>query len=221
MQSLCMKRASLVQDQGLFKAAKAWQVLSTLAWPRSFDLEVYSTLPTVGMVDIFISHSWSCPSWMKFLAMCQYLNLDFAIKASGLTCSLAITLLVFRAGGLSAVSQASQGWLYGSVVCGPIAVFLGTYFLGHTWRHESFWFDRVCVNQAELGEKARTLQGFETAVNVVCTLWWQMLTWIPAFVAHSQHMLVILDSSYFERLWCNYEVAVAAKTAKMVHLVPV
>lgn len=96
---------------------------------------------------------------MKFLAMCQYLNLDFAIKASGLTCSLAITLLVFRAGGLSAVSQASQGWLYGSVVCGPIAVFLGTYFLGHTWRHESFWFDRVCVNQAELGEKARTLQG--------------------------------------------------------------
>ncbi|CAK9100803.1 unnamed protein product [Durusdinium trenchii] len=153
MQSLCMKRASLVQDQGLFKAAKAWQVLSTLAWPRSFDLEVYSTLPTVGMVDIFISHSWSCPSWMKFLAMCQYLNLDFAIKASGLTCSLAITLLVFRAGGLSAVSQASQGWLYGSVVCGPIAVFLGTYFLGHTWRHESFWFDRVCVNQAELGEK--------------------------------------------------------------------
>ena len=45
-------------------------------------------------VDLFLSHSWSCPSWKKLLATCHYLNLDLAIISSITANTMAVVLLV-------------------------------------------------------------------------------------------------------------------------------
>lgn len=59
---------------------------------------------------------------------------------------------------------------------------------------KKFWLDRVCVDQDEQDLKLQILQA------------------LPGFVAQSTQVLVLWDATYFERLWCNYELAVHAKT---------
>lgn len=45
-------------------------------------------------VDLFLSHSWSCPNWKKLLAMCHFLNLDLAIISSITASTMAVVFLV-------------------------------------------------------------------------------------------------------------------------------
>jgi len=86
--------------------------------------------------------------------------------------------------------------------------FVLTYLFGHlAVDQSSFWFDRLCIPQINLWVRAQTLQH------------------VPVFVAHSSQMLVLWDDTYFERLWCNYELAVhvkaaASKDAPALQLVP-
>ena len=83
---------------------------------------------------------------------------------------------------------------------------MAVYLFGHLALDKRFWFDRVCVDQHALYVKTQTIQA------------------IPAFIAKSREMLVLLDSTYFEKLWCNYELAVHVKTtdkADGMHCVPV
>eukprot|EP00438_Fugacium_kawagutii_P023193 Skav215054 [mRNA] locus=scaffold1021:249411:252891:- [translate_table: standard] len=75
----------------------------------------------------------------------------------------------------------------------PMLVFLGAYFFGHYFDSRSFWLDQECVSQTNADMKSRTLQA------------------IPAFVAQSTQMMVLWDTTYFRRLWCNYELALHAK----------
>ena len=84
-----------------------------------------------------------------------------------------------------------------------------TYLFGHVafLDQSSFWFDRLCIPQINMWVRAQTLQH------------------VPVFVAHSSQMLVLWDDTYFERLWCNYELAVhvkaaASKDAPALELVP-
>ena len=51
-------------------------------------------LPTVAFVELFVSHSWECPSWMKVLALCHYLNLDRAIAFATFTWSASAVFLL-------------------------------------------------------------------------------------------------------------------------------
>lgn len=197
------KEAAFAKEHGLFKAASAWNVTSNLLQPSNVREQpqqpdrLYDSLPSVSRVDFFISHSWSCPSWMKTLAFCHFLNLDLAIGSSCFAGLLAALLLILKTGSFTGVAQLPQDVLYASLLCWPMAAFLMAYLLGHCccgW-HISFWFDRICVDQVNDSVKAQTLQA------------------IPAFVAQSSQMLVLWDDTYFERLWCNYELSVHAKTA--------
>lgn len=80
-------------------------------------------------------------------------------------------------------------------VCWPIVAFLLAYLFGDLRGDTSFWCDKVCVNQEDTVMKVQTLQA------------------IPAFIAKTSQLLLLWDDSLFERLWCNYELAVHAKTS--------
>lgn len=206
------KQAVFAKQHGLFRAASASNVVSNLLAVMSnldhcFDNTSYDSLPQVSRVDYFISHSWSCPCWMKSLAFCHFLNFDLAIASSCMACLLAVLILFLHAGSFSGVAMQPQGLLYGCLLCWPVAVFLAVYLFAHIGARTTFWFDRICVNQIDETVKAQTLQA------------------IPAFVAQSTQMLVLWDDTYFERLWCNYELAVhvkaaASKDAPSLQLVP-
>eukprot|EP00913_Durusdinium_trenchii_P012993 g12199.t1 len=122
-----LKQAAFAKQKGLFKAGLAGDVLWNLISPTKGKQPL---LTEVSSVDFFVSHSWSCPSWMKVLAICYHLNLDLAIALSSLACFLGLLALRIYAGSLSRVASVGEGWLYGTLMCSPMAVFLLTFFLG-------------------------------------------------------------------------------------------
>ncbi|CAK9067569.1 unnamed protein product [Durusdinium trenchii] len=189
------RQAAFAQEKGLFKAARAWHVSANFVGWKCAETSC-STLPQVSEVDFFISHSWACPSWKKFLAACFHLNLDAAIVLSNLTCFGGVLILRAHAGSFVGIASACQGWLQSALMFYPMGVFLATFFFGHLVSRRSFWIDGVCINEETLLAKYHTIQA------------------IPAFVAYSKQMLVLWDCTYLERLWCLYEIAVFAKTSQ-------
>ena len=140
----------------------------------------------VSTVELFISHSSKCPSWQKLLALCHYLNLDLAIFSSFFACILGAIFWVLRAGSLSAVAQEPQSLLSGSLYWWPMLAFVMTFFCGHLLSNKLFWFDRLCIDQENLLRRCQALKA------------------VPAFVAQSERMIILLDETYFSRLWCIY-----------------
>ena len=204
------------EEDGLFRAATAGALFNfhcSTSILKYFQASAdsadrtsrYDSLERVSQVDFFISHSWSCPSWMKRLALCHCLNLNLAIGSCGFAFLLAIVILVVHAGSIPAVAQQDPALRYGLLLWWPCFTFLGTYLFGHLLYPRRFWIDQVCVHPSDPEVKSRTLQA------------------IPAFVAQSNQMLVIWDDTYWQRLWCNYEVAICLKASAIqaIHFVPV
>ena len=140
----------------------------------------------VSTVELFVSHSSKCPSWQKLLALCHYLNLDLAIFSSFLACILGVIVLFRRAGSLSAVAQEPQSLLSGCLYWWPVLAFAMTYACGHLLSSKLFWFDQLCIDQENLLRRCQALKA------------------IPAFVAQSERIIILLDETYFSRLWCIY-----------------
>ncbi|CAJ1358195.1 unnamed protein product [Effrenium voratum] len=203
------KKAAFAKERGLFRAATAadvtWHLckLTCLSLDPSYHHSIYDSLTKVSKVDVFVSHSWSCPVWRKGLAVCHYLNLDSALASSFLASIVAVSVLVLHAGSFSAVALLPPGALLDWLLFWPLSVFFLMYLFGHVLAGKSFWFDHICVDQADLEIKSQTLQA------------------IPAFVAHSTEMLALWDETYCQRLWCNYELAVHAKTAERAEAITI
>ena len=201
-------QVALAREHGLFKAASAsqvlWHLLLVVTGNSELGVSQHDSLPVVTKVDFFISHSWSCPSWIKFLALCHQLNFDLAIASSLFACLFATAFLVSWCGSVTGVAQHPR-LLQALVIPWPTAVFFTTYFLGHLLKSgASFWIDQVCIHQRNLLKKTQTLQA------------------LPGIIAQSSQMLVVWDEIYFQRLWCNYELAVHTKTSKAgsIQIVP-
>eukprot|EP00438_Fugacium_kawagutii_P032417 Skav234920 [mRNA] locus=scaffold840:940629:942260:+ [translate_table: standard] len=199
MQEIRQDAVKLAEQHGLFRATTAWRIFSLSClncWGHTSEgtSSQYASLPEVSSVDFFISHSWHCSSFSKRLALCHFLNLDMAIATSGLACLLGALTLVLRAGwSFPGVAQEPAYLLQGLLLHLLLLVFLGAYFFGHYFDSRSFWLDQLCVNQTNAEMKSRTLQA------------------IPAFVAKSTQMMALWDTNYFQRLWCNFELALHAK----------
>ena len=82
-------------------------------------------------------------------------------------------------------------------VCVPMAIFFAVCIFGQQLsfghRPPSVWVDKLCIHQTDMAKK-------EEQINA-----------LPVFVAHSTKMLILWDDTYFERLWCNLELATCAR----------
>eukprot|EP00438_Fugacium_kawagutii_P027507 Skav202181 [mRNA] locus=scaffold1204:102201:103826:+ [translate_table: standard] len=186
---------AFAKAQGLFKSATAQEVTSCLL-PEILRRRHGTGGRSTSQVDFFISHSWACRDFLKLLAICHHFNFHLAFASSVIASLLAAVILVLCAGSLTRVAEMDRNLVCICMVYCPLCVFLGSYFFGHTaCANKSFWFDRVCVPEN----------------NALATV--QTLRTIPAFIAQSTQMLVLWDDSIFDRLWCNYELAVHIKTS--------
>ena len=112
-------------------------------------------------------------------------------------------VLVADAGGFSAVAQQHQNVLFHCLYVWPMLVFVGSYAGGHFFSSRSFWFDQVCIDQQNLLLRCQALKA------------------VPAFVANATRLVVLYDETYFERLWCMYELAVHSRVGSGdISLVP-
>ncbi|CAE7483598.1 unnamed protein product [Symbiodinium sp. CCMP2592] len=145
-------------------------------------------------VDLFISHSWSAGRWEKFLALCLYLNLEMAVACCMTTYILVLVVMISSYG---VAGLGGSRLLLPCFVYLPMAAFFLVFFFGQQlsfglWS-PSIWIDRLCIHQTDLELKSEQIKS------------------VPTFVVRSSRMLILCDGSYFERLWCNLELATFAR----------
>ena len=178
------EQAALAESQHLFRGASARQVTWNIVWAVGIALglgqvgSTLSSLPKVSQVDMFISHSWHGPAWLKHLAIGDYLNLDLAIFSSALASFAAASILAIQAGSLVAVARQPQGLLAGYLYLLPMLVFGLAYVGEHIFSTKTVCFDRLCIDQKNLPLKSRSVRA------------------LPAFVAHSTRILVLWDETW-------------------------
>mmetsp|Transcript_54731 Transcript_54731/g.127720 ORF Transcript_54731/g.127720 Transcript_54731/m.127720 type:complete len:544 (-) Transcript_54731:149-1780(-) len=184
--------------RGLLRATSSYQ-------------DVYDSTWKVDKIDTFISHSWSGGRWGKTLAVCFEFNLGLAVKASCFAYVAVSVGLLQYAGGFGTVTAletlGGTPWLLALAVDVPVAIFFLVYFFGHllTCSGRSLWLDKICIDQTSVVQK-------EVAIDS-----------LPHFVQRSSKMLVLWDDTYFQRLWCNLEIALFMKDkvcTKSLRLVP-
>ncbi|CAE7870262.1 unnamed protein product [Symbiodinium necroappetens] len=152
-------------------------------------------------VDVFISHSWSAGRWDKYLAVCYFLNLGLAAKAM-------TAFVVLSEASMLAFADMSIHVMFVFLLDFPILIFFLVFFFGQhltcgVWG-PNFWLDRLCVDQTDAKTKAEGIAG------------------LPTIVANSSELLVLWDKSYYQRLWCNFELSIFFKGngLKNLRLVP-
>ncbi|CAJ1404868.1 unnamed protein product [Effrenium voratum] len=187
------------------------------AWVQLAGDVLFNASAETDSVDVFIGHSWSAGRWEKFLAVCLFFNLDLAVRWSLGTCLVAAAILLARAReGMTGLGGSPLA--LPCLVYLPITVFFVVFFCGQHLRglpllgcfgvggqrSTSVWLDKLCIHQTNMDLKAEQIAA------------------LPVFVARSSRMLVLWDETYFERLWCNLELATFARHggAEKVELLP-
>ena len=120
----------------------------------------------------------------------RFFNLELAIKCSFAMWSLLAIALV---GMFGVAGLGGNVCVFPCLVCLPVATFFVVFFFGQDltgarWSM-SLWVDKLCIHQTDLELKAKQIAA------------------LPVFVAHASRMLILWDETYFERLWCNLELA--------------
>ncbi|CAE7468168.1 unnamed protein product [Symbiodinium sp. CCMP2456] len=155
---------------------------------------LFNSSVETSSVDLFVSHSWSAGRWEKLLALCVYLNLQMAVACCMITWILVVLLMISLHGvsGLGGSRLLLPCFVYLPMASFFIAFFFGQQLTFGLWS-PSVWIDRLCIHQTDLDLKAEQIKS------------------VPTFVVRSSRLLILCDGSYFERLWCNLELATFAR----------
>mmetsp|Transcript_26865 Transcript_26865/g.77745 ORF Transcript_26865/g.77745 Transcript_26865/m.77745 type:complete len:627 (-) Transcript_26865:233-2113(-) len=143
-------------------------------------------------INAFISHVWSAPRWTKALALLFYRNTTTAAISAIVVWLISTSLCIIFIGNGDFTSLGGKD-LVPQLVWAPMATFFIVFFFGHMldfdWSGEGWWLDKLCIHQSR-----KDLQDSALAA-------------LPEFVAKSDRIVILWSDSYFERLWCNAEVA--------------
>ena len=193
----------------------------------------YAHSTSVDTIDYFLSHSWRDSRICKWLIMLYAINHTFAML-SGM--SISILFLVLEGAGVplptihncvpipsgqftppsnaTGFDDLCPGGPFFPICNGIpmgafVAVYLVLFFVGHKLPGRKaarlgVFLDKACISQDDPELKAAGIAA------------------LGATVASSTNLLACASTDYFERLWCNYEVAIflRIREARNVMLVP-
>ena len=158
----------------------------------------------VKSLAFFASHSWSCPRWLKFVALLVHFNLDAAVAVVAvLHAALFMLELLFHDSALLAPLMLPQPLMGNLAVgagsafetttlcqtLGPISFWLTLCTAHHFRKPPSVFLDICCIAQDSDEAKARGIAS------------------LGAILDRSERMLALVSSDYFSRLWCVFEYA--------------
>lgn len=176
------------------------------------DDELYAMSRQVPVIDGFLSHSWHGSWLLKYLVLLFHFN-SWPAAAVLLTCGLVMSLSETEAELL--LGNSTQPWMMwtnftvgdGSQSCPATAQYrffampfgmLLWLFVLFNWHWVPKWcprlgpfifFDKVCIHQTQPELKEAGIKS------------------IGGILQNSQELLLAWDSSYFQRLWCTYELS--------------
>lgn len=201
-------------DDSIIRGVKIDLLLSNAACVFQSNEMSYATWslsrPMHGSdIDDFISHTWRSSGGLKRLALLyEYSGSKAYWSAHGAAVAALVVQICLRLSGFElpcsvhfAIPRlglgrgpADHGAIYPhfSGICflaGSIAGLLSL-FAGHNFgRSKSAFVDKVCINQVDEELKQQGVLA------------------IGQFLTRSHRLLILWDDDYFERLWCNFEMA--------------
>lgn len=187
----CFARVFAPQEATVTKAVTAsmhGEVQELLEGDHKAADEAFYSAPEVDHVSVFVSHSWSAPRWQKALALYYYVNIQLAVICALLTWLGLMAAMVCLHGP---TGMGGNSMLLPLFVGVPMAIFFLVFFCGHhIWTPvANLWLDRLCIHQTRAD---LMLAGINA---------------LPEIVTGSGRMLILWSGDYFERIWCNAEVA--------------
>jgi len=164
--------------------------------------KTYSLSQTCSRLNIFLSHNWSTPRELKFLALALRFNFNKAVWAMCVTCAVCIGAV--GTGTMSDFETLDVGFDldgFNSSAHGNVCLFLGltvfwgTIFFGHELdflrrgKGHYIFLDKTCIHQTDMSLKN---EGIES---------------LGAFLANSDKLIILYSPLYFKKIWTVYEVA--------------
>ena len=204
-----MSRSKTYRADAKIIAASFWWVFCACGAGPLRDRRLRSVgigCPRFSTSHIFNEHKLlfrTQEAFQPFTRRLRYFNLGMAIKYACGTWLLMVVVLVARSG---ITGLGGSCLLLPCLVYLPMIVLLLVFLLGHQIVGEtpSLWVDKLCIHQTDPDLKAEQIAA------------------LAVFVARSQRMLILWDDTYFERLWCNLELATHARFcgAEKVEVLP-
>lgn len=170
----------------------------------------------VKQLDQFLSHSWHANDKAKTLALLVYYNGVAAVVAGFLLCVLATVLSEMSLlpywhkksatkfleqlndvvpGGPDHLQISAWGIL--AYAIGYVYVLINWQWLRQclcvVWRgfkHQAIFFDKLCIHQTDDSLRRAGIEA------------------LGAFLLRSRQLVLVWDTTYFERMWCVFEIAV-------------
>lgn len=146
-------------------------------------------------LDIFLSHSWWAPWLQKYLALLIYFNFWTAMAAYAIVMILGAFILRQGYGIYCPESDLKSCSLPRATLhlVGVVIFFLVLFNLHLVWTslnmlNRAVFLDKVCIHQTDLTKKVNGIKS------------------IGAILDRTKTLLIAWDRSYFQRLWCAYEV---------------
>lgn len=169
---------------------------------------VYSCSRQVETLDAFVSHSWAASRIQKFVALLMYFNAwpVYLCCFFMATCMILLELhyferlmpdwlLVEMPDNLNDRAVIQTKYLILPTISVLVPVLLLNWHRVSGCGRKSLFLDIACICQNDAAKKARGIES------------------LGALLDRSETMIVLLDESYFTRLWCAFEVACFAKRA--------
>lgn len=146
----------------------------------------------------FISHSWADSPSLKYLALLwmnnhrdafAWANIAALLWAAGTSAGLLPTVPLLYVNASGARLQLVFG--YSAVVYGVVFLLgvLTAHNLTRYWRDDLYFLDKLCIHQTNPTLKAKGIASLDL------------------FLRRSERLLVFWTPEYFNRLWCNHEIA--------------
>eukprot|EP00928_Gymnodinium_smaydae_P046912 TRINITY_DN3127_c1_g2_i1.p1 TRINITY_DN3127_c1_g2~~TRINITY_DN3127_c1_g2_i1.p1 ORF type:complete len:554 (-),score=60.75 TRINITY_DN3127_c1_g2_i1:188-1849(-) len=162
----------------------------------------------VPRLDMFLSHSWHASWRLKYFTLLLYFNAAPSIIVALLVGSCVFVvhwyLVVAPACAQPSNFRRCHAWdemhqIHNVLPIGLVAGFLCGLIALFTWHHivvflpgsfrKTLFLDKVCINQRDLGQKRDGILS------------------IGGILANSEKLLVVWDETYFQRLWCVFEIS--------------
>ncbi|CAE8616387.1 unnamed protein product [Polarella glacialis] len=171
-------------------------------------------------IGTFISHDWGSRGSLKFMSLLLIFN---SRAAAVIAVSVSVTVALMEAYDVSPwPSESSKKFVGGKVyitrsgeasLCGLVAYLFILCFwqriLSLCGRSASVFLDKLCIDQENEEQKEKAILG------------------LAGFLDISDRLLIIWSPSYFDRLWCAYELASWLRLSGMkdttvmpIHLAP-
>ncbi|CAE8678129.1 unnamed protein product [Polarella glacialis] len=169
-------------------------------------------------IGTFISHDWGSRGSLKFMSLLLIFNSG---AAAVIAVSVSVTVALMQAydvmpsksskrlvGGMVYITRSGEASLCGLVAYLFILCFWQR-ILSLCGRSASVFLDKLCINQENEEQKERAILG------------------LAGFLDISDRLIILWSPSYFDRLWCAYELASWLRLSRMkdttlmpIHLAP-